>query len=370
MPEQELQKTPFYDLHLETGGKMVGFSGYSLPISYPAGILKEHMHTREAASLFDVSHMGQIIIKGSEAQGDLEKLVTADLKALIPGMMVYSFLINDRGGIIDDLIISCEAEDVFFVVVNASRKEVDQAWIKKHLSPSVTMTCLDGYGLLALQGPKSALVLRAFSSQAVSLPFMGSCYDDIDGIRCHIARSGYTGEDGFEISCQADKAIALAGLLTKHKDVAWAGLGARDTLRVEAGLRLYGDDIDEMTTPVEGGLVWAVAKSRRQSGDFKGAEPILAQIQNRSATKKFCGFLPEGRMLIRKGTEIFSEDGKKIGIVTSGGFSPVIGGPVAMGYVETAFNIVGSTLVLKPRGREVNAKIIKLPFVPHNYVRL
>jgi aminomethyltransferase len=369
VPEQELLKTPLYDFHTALGAKMVGFSGYHLPISYPAGIVKEHIHTRKKAALFDVSHMGQFSVSGDGAALALEKLMPADLSSLDVGKMVYTILTNDRGGIIDDLIVSRDGEDSFFMVVNGARKAVDGDFIRRNLPESIKMHEHAAHALIALQGPESASVLERFSQKATALSFMEHCHDDIAGISCRISRAGYTGEDGFELSCAGGDAEALAKALTECPEIIWAGLGARDTLRLEAGLRLYGNDIDETTTPAEAGLSWSIPKIRREKGGFTGDSIILPQIIEKSTSRVFRAFLPQTRMPVRQGEKIFSKEGEEIGIITSGGFSPIKEAPIAMGYINKQHAALDTAVIFKPRGKEMEAVITSLPFVKQNYFR-
>jgi len=341
--------TVLYALHEELGGKIVPFAGYALPVQYPAGIMAEHKQAREAAALFDVSHMGQVKLEGADRIAALEALVPADLAGLALGRQRYSFFTNDAGGILDDLMISNQG-DWLFLVVNAACKEADIAHLKANLKGAVTLTELTDRALIALQGPKAADVLARLAPGVQTLRFMDCKPVDIDGAACLVSRSGYTGEDGYEISVPAAKAEALARRLLAEDEVAPAGLGARDSLRLEAGLCLYGHDIDTTTTPVEADLTWAIQKRRKQEGGFPGAAVVQKQLAE-GAGRRRVGLKPEGRAPMREGTELQEENGKTVGSVTSGGFGPTLGGPVAMGYVKTAFAAEGTPLQAMVRGK-------------------
>ena len=370
-----LQRTPLYDLHVSLGAKMVPFAGYEMPVQYPLGVLKEHLHTREKAGLFDVSHMGQALLIGPDHEttaAALEALVPADILNLKPGQQRYTQLLTDDGGIIDDLMVTRSAapEDAgsLMLVVNASRKEVDYAHITSRLPDDVRLELLPERALLALQGPAAAGVLGKLSDVATSLPFMGAASGKIGDIDCHISRSGYTGEDGFEISVASDKAEKLTRLLLAQDGVQPIGLGARDSLRLEAGLCLYGHDIDESTSPVEAGLTWSIQKRRREQGGFPGAERIQAELAT-GPKRLRVGIKPDGRAPAREGTEILALLGDRLGVVTSGGFGPSVNGPVAMGYVKAGATEPGKPLNLMVRGKALSASVVPLPFVPHRYAR-
>jgi len=359
--------TVLYALHEELGGKLVPFAGYVLPVQYPAGIMAEHKQTREAAALFDVSHMGQVKLEGADRAAALEALLPADLAGLAQGRQRYSFFTNDQGGIRDDLMISNQG-DWLFLVVNAACKEADIAHLKANLKGDVTLTELTDRALLALQGPKAADVLARLAPGIQTLKFMDCKPVDIDGVPCLASRSGYTGEDGYEISVPADKAEALARRLLAEDEVAPAGLGARDSLRLEAGLCLYGHDIDTTTTPVEADLVWAMQKRRKQEGGFPGAAVVQKQLAE-GAPRRRVGLQPEGRAPMREGTELQNDKGETVGTVTSGGFGPTVGGPVAMGYVKTDCAAEGTLLQAMVRGKAMPCRVAALPFAPHNYFR-
>ena len=366
----DLKRTPLYDLHVAEGAKLVPFAGYEMPVSYPLGILKEHLHTREAAGLFDVSHMGQARLAGDGVAAAMEGLVPGDIQGLEPGETRYSLLLNDRGGILDDLMITRPQDDAdgsnLFLVVNAACKDADFAHIERQLSGKAELERLDGRALLALQGPKAAEVLTRHCPEAAELTFLSMTPLKVAGIDCLVSRSGYTGEDGFEISIENANAEALAKLLLGEDEVEAIGLGARDSLRLEAGLCLYGHDIDETTTPVEASLAWAIGKRRREEGGFPGAEKILDQLKT-GAPRRRVGIRPAGRAPVREGAALTGPEGEEIGTVTSGGFGPSVGGPVAMGYVETAFAKAGTEIRAIVRDKPLEAKIAKLPFIETKY---
>ncbi|HEX6142007.1 MAG TPA: glycine cleavage system aminomethyltransferase GcvT [Geminicoccaceae bacterium] len=366
-PGQEPAKTPLYDLHRELGGKLVDFAGWMLPVQYPSGIMHEHQHCREAAALFDVSHMGQVIVRGARAPEVVERLVPADLQALGLERQRYTVLTNDDGGILDDLIIGRVREGLF-IVVNAARREHDVAYMKQALEPDCSVEPLEDRALLALQGPRAADVMFRLAPASADLTFMSSGESMVAGISCRISRSGYTGEDGFEISVPAGRAEALARRLLEEEEVAPAGLGARDSLRLEAGLSLYGHDLTPETTPVEAGLTWTIQKRRRADGGFPGDAVILKQLAD-GPPRRLVGIRPDGRAPAREGAEIQDEDGARVGRITSGGFGPTVGGPVALGYVDRRLAASGSRVQLVVRGRPYPATVADLPFVPHNYKR-
>ncbi len=367
MAEADLKKTPLYDLHVELGARMVPFAGYAMPVQYPDGIMAEHLHTRDSAGLFDVSHMGQAHVTGDEAA--LEALITADLSALKPGEQKYTLLLNDEGGIMDDLMVSRPfgADAGIFVVVNAATKGADFAHMRARFAGRATLTELENRALLALQGPAAATVLAGLVPEAAKLVFMQTGVFTLDGVEIYASRSGYTGEDGFEISVPADKADQIARLLLSDARVKPIGLGARDSLRLEAGLCLYGHDMDEGRTPVEAALTWAIAKTRRERADFPGAARILKQIADGPAMKRV-GIRPHDRAPAREGAEI-AVNGEIVGVVTSGGFGPTVGAPVAMGYVRSDLAKPGTALDLIVRGKARPAEIVSMPFAPHRFHR-
>lgn len=365
-----LKTTPLHALHVELGAKMVPFAGYDMPVQYPAGVLAEHLHTRDAAGLFDVSHMGQAFLKGPDhatVSEAIEALVPGDIRDLPPGAIRYTLLLNEKGGILDDLMVTRTARDgVLFLVVNAACKDADFAHIEKHLPAGVTLQRLPERALIALQGPKAADVFARFAPDAAAQAFMTGVDMNVAGIPCMVSRSGYTGEDGYEISVPDAEAVALTKKLLAEAEVKPIGLGARDSLRLEAGLCLYGHDIDETTTPVEGALTWTIAKRRREEANFPGAKIILDQIAN-GATRKRVGLLPEGKAPAREGTEITDASGRIIGKVTSGGYGPSLGGPIAMGYVDAASATVDTAVELMVRGKGRPAKVASMPFVKKRF---
>ncbi len=365
--EAALRLTPLNALHRALGAKMVPFAGYEMPIQYPAGILEEHLHTRKAASLFDVSHMGQITLGGDARVQAIEALVPADIEGLAPGRMRYTMLTNEAGGIIDDLIVT-NVGAYLFIVANASRKAGDIAHIAAALPPGCEIEELAGRALIALQGPGAAEAIAAVAPEAAALGFMSAAPFVIDGVRLAIARSGYTGEDGFEISVPGEDAEKIARALLEAPGVAPAGLGARDTLRMEAGLCLYGQDIGPGTTPIEAGLAWTIARRRREQGGFPGAEVIAGQLAA-APPRRRVGILPEGRAPARAHTEIWDADGNPLGEVTSGGFGPSVGGPIAMGYIATEAAREDAPVRVVVRGKPLPARLARLPFVPHRYAR-
>ncbi len=368
--QQQLNQTSLHDLHLSLGGKMVPFTGYAMPVQYPAGIMAEHKHTRSRAGLFDVSHMGQVRLTGAGAAEALERLVPVDVMDLGVLRQRYALFTNEAGGILDDLMIT-NAGDHLFVVVNAACKAQDLAHLERHLGAE-HVEPLSDRALLALQGPEAAQVLARFAPETASLLFMSAAAVEIDGAPCFVTRSGYTGEDGFEISVPDDAAERIARKLLDQEEVEAIGLGARDSLRLEAGLCLYGHDIDSTTTPVEGALTWAISKVRRRdgarAGGFPGAEAILGQIAE-GAPRKRVGLLPQGRAPVREGAELVDGDGRTVGRVTSGGFGPTVGAPVAMGLVAREHARPETELQAVVRGRPQPITVTKLPFVQQRYYR-
>lgn len=366
-PNTDLNRTALYDLHVDRGGKMVPFAGYEMPVQYPAGILTEHNHTRASASLFDVSHMGQVALRGDDPAAALETLVPADITALAPGRMRYTMFTNDAGGILDDLMVT-NVGDYLFLVVNAACKDADIAHLKDALPGGIEVDVLNDRSLIALQGPSAADVIARFAPAAAGMAFMSAEPFEIDGSRLAVTRSGYTGEDGYEISIPSADAVRITERLLAEPEVEFAGLGARDSLRLEAGLCLYGHDIDETTTPVEAALTWSIGKRRREEGGFPGADTILGQLAD-GPSRKRVGLAPDGKAPAREGTEIVDASGAPLGTVTSGGFGPSAGGPVAMGYVETAAAATDTAVELVVRGKPRPARVCSMPFVPHRYYR-
>ena len=372
-PESPLRRTPLYDLHVELGARMVSFAGWEMPVQYPAGVLREHLHTRSACGLFDVSHMGQAVLSGDDPRAAFESLVPGDLQALSPGRLRYTLLLDETGGIIDDLIVTRPLDDQasardLLLIVNAAGAAEDFAHIAAVLQGRASLCPRPELALLALQGPAAARVMARLAPDAGRLAFMSAAPIKIGGIDTWTSRSGYTGEDGFEISVAGSEAVALARCFLQEREVMPVGLGARDSLRLEAGLCLYGNDIDRTTSPVEADLVFAIAKRRRASGDFPGAGRILRELTQGSLRRRV-GFRPEGRQPARAGTPIKDMNGAGIGMITSGTFGPSAEAPVAMGYVDAAASALGTVVGLDLRGRIVTAAIAPMPFVSHRYHR-
>ncbi|MEP2979333.1 MAG: glycine cleavage system aminomethyltransferase GcvT [Lentilitoribacter sp.] len=374
----DLLKTPLYDFHVECGAKLVPFAGYEMPVQYPLGVMNEHKHCRASAGLFDVSHMGQVLIKPKsgnieDASLALETLVPMDICALKPGRQRYAFFTNEKGGILDDLMVANRG-DHLFLVVNAACKDADIAHMQKHLSETCEISVIEDRALIALQGPDAEKVLSSLIPSMVDLKFMDVVIVDYDGMELWVSRSGYTGEDGYEISIPSDDASAFVSKLAADELVEPIGLGARDSLRLEGGLCLYGNDIDETTTPVEAALTWAIQKARRaggaREGGFPGAGTILAQFEN-GADRKRVGLLPEGRAPMRAGTKLFASEtsSDEIGEITSGGFGPSVNSPVSMGYITTEFSNEGTKVFAEVRGKRLPATIAKMPFVAANFKR-
>ena len=368
-----LATTPLHALHLARGARMVPFAGYEMPVQYE-GIIAEHLHTRAAAGLFDVSHMGQAFLTGPDHDTTaraLEALVGADLVNLGPGRQRYTQLLNEEGGIIDDLMVTRSADPdedgVLMLVVNAARKAVDYDHLEHTLPPTVKLLRAEHRALIALQGPGAAAVLARHAPDTATMGFMSASSTRFDGIDCHVSRSGYTGEDGYEISVKAIRVRAIAERLLAHPEVKLIGLGARDSLRLEAGLCLYGHDIDASTSPVEAGLAWSIGKRRRREGGFPGASRILDELQ-RGPDRLRVGLEMDGRIPAREGAQILVE-GAAIGKVTSGGFGPSVGRPIAMGYVDRRFMTPGTAVIVPVRGKELPARIVPMPSVPHRYYR-
>ena len=368
---EQSKNTRFYDYHIEAGGKMVPFAGYSMPINYAGGIMEEHLHTRDAAGLFDVSHMGQVIIRGTKAAEQLEALMPLDLQQLAVNSMTYSTLINEQGGILDDLIITRWNDDTFFVVVNAACKYQDIQHFRDNL-PGTEIIELEDQGLLALQGPIAVDVLVKLAPDVADLHFMQGCAVTIEGCSCYVTRSGYTGEDGFEISIKPEDCSVIADALLNDSSVRWIGLGARDSLRLEAGLCLYGHDMNQQTSPVEASLLWSISKSRRTGGHkqagFLGAQTVLKHI-DQGISQKRVGFIVDGRAPVREGAEIVDSAGAVLGAITSGGFSPSLQKPIAMGYIATDYSITGTKVNAMVRGKSRPLVVCSMPFVPQRYYR-
>jgi aminomethyltransferase len=363
----QILRTPLYELHASQGAKFVAFAGYDMPVQFGAGIIAEHKHVRAMAGLFDVSHMGQIELRGADAATALEALTPGDFTGLGDGAMRYTLFTNDAGGVLDDLMVTRFGE-ALHLVVNAATKAADLAHLAAILPPSVEVRELEARALLAFQGPKAAAVLERLAPGVGALRFMQATRLSIGGIEATASRSGYTGEDGFEVSVAAGEAAALARLLLAEPEVAPIGLGARDSLRLEAGLCLYGSDLAPDITPVEAGLRWTIAKRRRTEGGYPGAEVIARQLSD-GPPRRRVGLRPSGRAIARAHTAITGSNGEALGEVTSGGFGPSVDGAIAMGYVRTGAHAVGQAVSLSVRNRNVEASIVTLPFTPHRYVR-
>lgn len=372
-----LKKTPLHALHLSLGARMVPFAGYEMPVQYPAGVLKEHLQTRAGAGLFDVSHMGQVVVRAKSGRYEdaalaFESLVPVDILGLAEGRQRYGFFTDENGGILDDLMIT-HLDDHLFVVVNAACKEADVAHMQKHIGGRCDITVLDR-ALVALQGPRAVDVLAELWADVAAMKFMDVRHCRLHDISCLVSRSGYSGEDGFEISVPANKAEDVARRLLEHPDAQPIGLGARDSLRLEAGLCLYGNDIDTTTTPVEAALEWAMQKARRtggaRAGDFPGAARILGELDNGAARRRV-GLKPEGKAPVRGHSKLYADaEGKtEIGEVTSGGFGPSVEGPIAMGYVPVSHASVGTQIYAEVRGKYLPATVAALPFITPTYKR-
>jgi aminomethyltransferase len=366
---ETLKVTPLNALHLELGGKMVPFAGYSMPVQYPAGVLKEHLHTREKAGLFDVSHMGQAFLSGADPAKALERVTPADIQGIPDGMQRYGLLLSDEGGIKDDFMTTRLAgEAALYLVVNAAMKDADFGYIAEKLKGEAQLAPAPDRALLALQGPLAADVLERHSPGISQMTFMQAKRVTVAGAPAIVSRTGYTGEDGFEISIEGKDAEKVARALLKEAEVLPIGLGARDSLRLEAGLCLYGHDMDDSIDPVEANLVWSMGKRRKEARDYPGADRIARHLQD-GAAKKRVGLRPEGRAPAREGTEIADKSGRIVGRVTSGGFGPSLNAPLAMGYVEKDFAANGTKLDLIVRGKALGAEVVAMPFVPNRYKR-
>jgi len=376
--QNSLNRTPLYDLHVALGGKMVPFAGYQMPVQYGPGVLREHLHTRASAGLFDVSHMGQIVLRAKsgkveDAASALERLVPQDILALAPGRQRYAQFTNDAGGLLDDLMVA-NFGDHLFLVVNAACKAADEAHLRQQLSDSCVIEPQADRALIALQGPRAESVLTKFCADVAAMRFMDAGPHQVAGHACFVSRSGYTGEDGFELSVPAEHVADLARQLLADTDVLPIGLGARDSLRLEAGLCLYGHDIDVTTTPVEAALEWSVQKSRRKggarAGGFPGADRILAQFEA-GAPRRRAGLRPEGRAPVREGAPLFADTTStaQVGIITSGGFGPSLNAPVAMGYLPTELAAIGTQIFAEVRGQRLPCRVAATPFVPNTYKR-
>lgn len=371
----ELKQTPLHDLHLELGARMVPFAGFEMPLRYGAGIIAEHTHTRGKAGLFDVSHMGQANLIGPDHATTalaLESLTPSGFAELDPERQRYTVLLNREGGIIDDLMVTrpaCERkEGTLSLVVNASRKNVDFAYLRENLPDTVGLEVVEDRALISVQGPDAVDVVAAHAPTAGKLSFLSACTTEFDGIKCHVSRSGYTGEDGVELSVPAGAAEAIACALLADERVEPIGLGARDSLRLEAGLCLYGQDLDETTSPAEGNISFCIQKRRRDEGGFPGADRIREELKDGPGRLRV-GLRLQGKVLAREGAQIALPDGPVIGTVTSGGFAPTIGAPIAMGYVPPDYSKSGTELEVIVRDRRLAATVTELPFVPNRYHR-
>lgn len=367
-----LKYTPLYPLHEELGARLVPFAGYAMPVSYPPGIKQEHLHTREAAGLFDVSHMGQVMISGAGATRALEALMPVDLEVLDSGRQSYALFTNEQGGVIDDLMITRLDEESYLLVINAACKEKDLAHLQGSL-PGLDVKHLSQQALLALQGPAAKTVMAVYMSDLDKLGFMHSRQAEIEGISCTVNRAGYTGEDGFEISVADSDAERLARLLLSFDSVEAVGLGARDSLRLEAGLCLYGHELNEDISPIEAGLNWSISRSRRiggtKEGGFPGATNILTAMQEGVETR-LVGLSVEGRIPAREGTSLYNVDGEAVGVVSSGGYAPTVSAPIAMAFVGSAYTETGTELEAIVRNKSLPVRVTRLPFVPHSYYRI
>ncbi len=381
MAGSDLCVTPLDALHRRLGGRMVPFAGYSLPVQYD-GIVAEHLQCRTQAALFDVSHMGQAVLEGPGAAAALETVVTGDIKGLKPGRQRYTLLMNEQGSIVDDLMVANLGETrsgqtqsgqtrsgpAYLLIFNASRKAADLAHIRAHLPEGVTLTPHFGRALVALQGPAAAPVLGALVPETTGMKFLDAGYFTLLGAPVTISRSGYTGEDGFEIGLPAEHAARIAETLLTQPAVKPAGLGARDSLRLEAGLCLYGNDIDETTNPIEAGLGFAIGKRRKMAWDFLGGD-ALRRIHDDGPQRRLVGLRPEGRAILRAGAALHAADGREIGRVTSGGFGPSAGAPIAIGYVDSRFAADDTAITGLLRDKHAPLRVAPLPFIPHRYVR-
>ncbi|MFV8819013.1 glycine cleavage system aminomethyltransferase GcvT [Haliea sp. E17] len=366
-----LKTTPLNTLHRELGAKMVPFAGYDMPVQYPTGIIREHQHTRDQAGLFDVSHMGQVVVSGPGAAAALERLLPADLEGLGEHRQTYSLLTNGEGGVRDDLIVTRWGPDTFFLVVNAACKEQDIAYLRENL-PGLEIDVLEDRALLALQGPQARAVMAELCPGAAQLVFLQGARLAIEGVDAYVTSSGYTGEDGFELSVPAASADAIARSLLAQPAVEAIGLGARDSLRLEAGLCLYGHELTETTDPVQAGLAWAIAKARRvdgaRPGGFPGADVILDRLQNPPSVRRV-GLVVDGKRPVRDGQSVINAEGDTVGDICSAAFGATLGGPIAMAYLSRDYAEPGTQLAVDVRGKQVPVTVTRMPFVPQRYYR-
>ena len=366
-----LLHTPLDALHRELGAKMVPFAGYDMPVQYPAGIISEHLHTRQAAGLFDVSHMGQVIIEGPGSAAMLESLVPVDINGLADNRQTYAVFTNEQGGVLDDLIITRWSQETFFLVVNAGCKTQDIAHLRAHLSGQ-TLTVLEHHALLALQGPAAREVIRTVCSDAAELRFMQGCPGIIDGVKVYITCSGYTGEDGFEISVPGAAATNLARRLLSDQRVQAVGLGARDSLRLEAGLCLYGHELTTEIDPVQAGLMWSISQSRRAEGEraggFPGADVIFGRMIDKPVLRRV-GLRVDGRRPVREGQVVLDESGRQVGEICSACYGASVGGPIAMAYIERELGLPGTKLLVVSRDKHLPVTVTPMPFNPQRYFR-
>lgn len=370
MDATELKKTPLYPLHIEQGARMVPFAGYEMPVHYSSGVKQEHLHTRQHAGLFDISHMGQLKLSGDNAALSLESLTPSNIQELDKHAQRYTVLTNEHGGIIDDLMVT-NIGDYLFVVINAACKENDTQYMQSQLPDNCKLEELTDFALLALQGPEAAVVMQRICPEATKLTFMTGSQFILKGVNCYINRCGYTGEDGFEISIPAEHIEDIARCLLAEENVELIGLGARDSLRLEAGYCLYGHDLDEITSPVEANIKWVISKARLQDNThaYPGMEIIQEQLQQGTERSRV-GILSEGKAPIREGTSVLNEYEEIVGTITSGGFGPSVGRPIAMAYISKQYTTPGTELIVKVRDRTQNVKVVTLPFVEHRQYRM
>ncbi|MFK8048513.1 MAG: glycine cleavage system aminomethyltransferase GcvT [Halioglobus sp.] len=366
-----LLTTPLDVLHRELGAKMVPFAGYEMPVQYPSGIIKEHLHTRALAGLFDVSHMGQVVVAGPDSAKMLESLVPADLEGLAIGAQTYTLFTDDHGGVLDDLIVTRWSEQEFFLVVNAACKEQDIAHLRAHLGEN-SFRVLEDQALLALQGPAARQIMKIICPGSEQLTFMSGCHTQWEGIDVYISCSGYTGEDGFEISVPGENAEALARKILQFPEALPIGLGARDSLRLEAGLCLYGHELSPQIDPIQAGLIWSISKTRRpdgaRAGGFPGASVIFERMKTSTDLKRV-GLVVDGKRPVREGQLVLGENGEPVGEICSAGYGASVGGPIAVAYINRGLGDPGTALSVDVRGKSIPVTVARLPFSPQNYFR-